>query len=557
MAAAAAAVVSFAVTPMRADAHAVPRAPDASQDSAAEPEEIRLRFSERIEPGASAIVVTGPDGVRIQSGAAIVDRTDPRVLMVRLQANAPETYTAFWKVISADDGHFSRGTYTFAHDAPVDNAVLADETDHSAALPETFAVGAELAGQALIIGALAMLSLRRTLPLFAQPGKSRRLRRRIGLVALAGLLLTVGGVALYLAIRTQQLQGEEFSSGAALRAFLPTAAGRSAALRAVVASAAALCAMLSRERWGWALMMLAIFVRARMSHAAAADVLPVASILINATHLFGKELWIGGSAVFCVSVLPLLRGSSARDVADAWKGLHRMAIGGLFAGGVTGCYIVWLHLKDTGNVLSSHWGMRLFPIVAFATVLLLLRLYQHRFLRRMARDAVGTEAGQMAWIALPVEAVVGVVILVLSGQMIITTPPLAPDPRPLLNMLTVFCVFTAIAVTILSIVLMRQTRSLSPAPQAPFTAPERAAAPIFALASLPALLLLLLHAHPHLAFQQSCERAGHVWTEAVPMRADVPVADIPVMGCTVIDAAGRHHFADESGYAGFLKLPTE
>jgi len=103
------------VLPQQAAAHATPvhYNPDASAVLEAVPAHIHIRFSERIEPAASSIIVFGPDGSRVGE-KLIVDPADAHVAMVDVQRTATGSYAVSWNIMSADDGHSSKGAYSFS-----------------------------------------------------------------------------------------------------------------------------------------------------------------------------------------------------------------------------------------------------------------------------------------------------------------------------------------------------------------------------------------------------------------------------------------------------------
>jgi len=58
--------------------------------------------------------VFGPDGSRADANDSAIDPTDLRLYRVSMKSNATGTYTVSWQVISADDGHFTKGAYVFS-----------------------------------------------------------------------------------------------------------------------------------------------------------------------------------------------------------------------------------------------------------------------------------------------------------------------------------------------------------------------------------------------------------------------------------------------------------
>src|SRR5690606_24279772 len=87
-------------------AHATPVTftPDASATETTTPDAISIRFTERIEVGASSLTVYGPDGTEVQQGEGEIDPQDERILSVPLQDAGEGVYTVSWQVVSVDDG---------------------------------------------------------------------------------------------------------------------------------------------------------------------------------------------------------------------------------------------------------------------------------------------------------------------------------------------------------------------------------------------------------------------------------------------------------------------
>ena len=74
------------------------------------PGEIRLWFTEKIEPRFSRARIVAPSGATIASGS--VDRQNPNQLVIRGPRLSPGTYRVMWRVISIDT-HQTEGAFTF------------------------------------------------------------------------------------------------------------------------------------------------------------------------------------------------------------------------------------------------------------------------------------------------------------------------------------------------------------------------------------------------------------------------------------------------------------
>ena len=80
------------------------------------PTELRLWFTEAVEPAFSTVQVLDADGKRVDSAALQVDPQDRKLLHVPLAKLPPGAYTAAWRIVSVDT-HVSEGRFAF-HVAP-------------------------------------------------------------------------------------------------------------------------------------------------------------------------------------------------------------------------------------------------------------------------------------------------------------------------------------------------------------------------------------------------------------------------------------------------------
>jgi len=77
------------------------------------PKEMKLWFSEEIEPAFSTVKVLDAGGKRIEAGDAKVDKQDRKLLHVSLPPLAPGKYTVVWRVVSVDT-HVTSGDHEFS-----------------------------------------------------------------------------------------------------------------------------------------------------------------------------------------------------------------------------------------------------------------------------------------------------------------------------------------------------------------------------------------------------------------------------------------------------------
>lgn len=87
-------------------------APAVGSTVAATPGEVRIWFTEAIEPAFSTIAVTDEGGRRVDQGKPERDPNDATMLRVAVAPLAPGTYKVTWHVVSVDT-HSTQGNFTF------------------------------------------------------------------------------------------------------------------------------------------------------------------------------------------------------------------------------------------------------------------------------------------------------------------------------------------------------------------------------------------------------------------------------------------------------------
>ncbi|MDB4978466.1 MAG: putative secreted protein [Candidatus Peribacteria bacterium] len=437
----------------RASAHATPVAyqPEATSVVAAMPSNVTIDFSERIEPAASSIMLFTPQGesTRLQ---VTVSPGEPRRLTAPISSTGTGTYTVSWQVVSADDGHFTNGAYGFSVGTVSDTTPLGGnarfQIRHETRYDEGSAIVVELFGQSLLVGILAcLLWLMRPTPEDVRMRVAKHGRR----LAFLSIGMIVVGTAFTITIGANDLRAANaFSFASAVGTYSSTSAGGAALVRGILAILLLIPFFFigSRQKrirtvsWtGIAVgILVMLYVRAYISHAAASSFHPLLSVFINFVHVAGKDVWIGSVAVFVGIVLPALALSKdSRLTATLLTRLSMLISVALAIGGVTGSYIVWLHLKSLHNLLATHWGMQCAVLTVFAFALLGIRMYHIFYTDAEAvamANGVVTKPSER-WISLPftllTESILGAAVLTISGFLIITTPPVSPPSYDVLT----------------------------------------------------------------------------------------------------------------------------
>lgn len=76
------------------------------------PAEIRIWFTQKLEPSFSGVEVFDGKGARVDQGDAKVDVQEPTLLRVSLKPLAAGTYNVVWHVVSIDT-HATQGDFAF------------------------------------------------------------------------------------------------------------------------------------------------------------------------------------------------------------------------------------------------------------------------------------------------------------------------------------------------------------------------------------------------------------------------------------------------------------
>ena len=76
------------------------------------PAQVRLWFTEQLEPAFSSVQVINEGGGRVDKGDSQVDPAAPKQLRISLSPLPPGIYKVIWRVLSVDT-HVTEGNFTF------------------------------------------------------------------------------------------------------------------------------------------------------------------------------------------------------------------------------------------------------------------------------------------------------------------------------------------------------------------------------------------------------------------------------------------------------------
>jgi len=112
-----AAALLLAGSPARAHAFLDHADPAVGSTAAKAPAQVRIWFTEALEPAFSSIAVTDAAGHAMGKGKAKVDPSDPKLLVLDLAPLPAGAYHVVWHVVSVDT-HRTEGDFTFTVSGP-------------------------------------------------------------------------------------------------------------------------------------------------------------------------------------------------------------------------------------------------------------------------------------------------------------------------------------------------------------------------------------------------------------------------------------------------------
>lgn len=372
--------------PTLAMAHAVPEAftprPHAILDIV--PPALHLRFKEPVVPSFSHITVRLQTGKTIYAGEGqAVDPTN-KELAVRLPAMGQGVYIVSWSVLSAVDGHATRGSFSFS----VGVKAIPDSVTVSTQVSVLSVVARwlSLTGTALMFGLFAFrlfiwnpIFMGAELPSEAEAldRNQARLSLRLGWI---GLLVFVAGL---LCMFIDQARAYGLLQGSNVLTWLETRFGDRWLLRLVLAvSGGVTLTMLQRglrhgrhalRGWEWwaGLVVSAAFAltMSLISHSAAISQYPGRALVVDLAHLLTAGMWGGG--LLCLA-LSLRQARHLPMQTRAWFFWHlvlHFSAGAAAAVGVlllSGGYLAWQHVGGWMQLIGTAYGLTLLVKIGLA-----------------------------------------------------------------------------------------------------------------------------------------------------------------------------------------------
>jgi copper transport protein len=406
--------------PAVVSAHAILLRSDPAKDSVLSiaPKEVRMWYSEALNPAFSTAVVVNGENKRVDNRDAHVSSNDQTEMDVTLQPNLPaEVYIVIWRTDSAADGHILRGSFIFS----VKRADGSVPTLAPGSNPGANVLGSgnltglytgQIDGPTLFnlimitlveMGAIfwmgAQLWINFVLTISAEAHSEERdinervqwrFERYFSLPTLIVLFLANMGVLVGQALN---LTGGDLASALSPSLLWGLAtSGRFGIywmMREVVILLAIILAlyMLSRQQRpriaktvlpiANLFLASALLIAITMSgHAAAVNPNIVSyAIVIDWLHLLAASLWVGGMMYIATNYLPVLRRlqipQQARSLVTVLPYFSPLAIAGVLIMAVTGPFSAAFHLTSWQQFLSTAYGRALLVKIALIGGLLI------------------------------------------------------------------------------------------------------------------------------------------------------------------------------------------
>jgi len=428
-----------------ADGETIPKAPA----------DVRLWFSEDLEPQFSRAVVY--DGNRHPvSTASQVASENPRLLVVQLASNLPRGwYVVTWQAQAKLDGHFTRGSFTFGIGVTgpppgVRSAARAAENG-SGSLLEITLRWLILLSTIVIVGSFAFWLLQSRALLDELPSKTR-VRITPGQWAIAELawLLFMFANVIYLtnaaAIATDASSIDDLGPPLVLLA-TQTTFGQLWLVRMALASILGIILLYRGNncpsRWDGPAVLLGgglLLSFSLTSHSAAVRTLAVVAVANDWLHFAAVTIWVGGLIQLSL-VFSGASGSRARsDSSIIRRALVRrfsaVATYALAIVVVTGFFEGVYHVATADNLVQSPYGRVVLLKTLLVVPLVTLGALHHWLIRpalirgdadklpRVVSRIVGTKSLD-AWFSRSIrfEALWAVLIIAVVGLLTSLSPP--------------------------------------------------------------------------------------------------------------------------------------
>lgn len=404
--------------------------PPASAVLPESPPEIRIWFTEPLEPDFSQATLLDASGNAVPGATSAVDASDRHQLVVSLANPLPAGgYTVAWSNVSAADGHTLQGYFGFRIGAGPEGAadVTASGTGGNQTLL-TISRWLAILGLAALI-AIVPIVLWVVDPVARAHGSLRpRLAAMLRRYIVGAAVLALLGSVVALMAQAMTIAPSASLPGAIAQTLAETRYGQLWLLRLVLILLSIVtlaAAFWGRPAWRrpslWLGILLALVSPipfSLLAHAAAQTTGRTAALALDVMHLLAASIWAGGLLILVLVLAPALRGVPAEMRRASWRiAFPRFSVIALTTTGVlvlSGLYAAWLQVGTVEALLGTPYGrtlvvkgLLLIPALALGGLHLLVGW----------RGVAPGWAGRLAR-TLGLEALIVVAVLLVVGRLI-------------------------------------------------------------------------------------------------------------------------------------------
>ncbi|HYX89773.1 MAG TPA: copper resistance protein CopC [Gaiellaceae bacterium] len=362
--------------------------PVASRTVNSPPAQVRLTYSEPVEPRFAIVSVTDADGNQVTAGSPTGEPGSPQTLVTPLRRVSEGWYLVFWRVISAD-GHPVRGAFTFAvgpnpGPPPQFRVPSLSETATTAQLLATRWV--VFLSLLTALGLFVLRSLIARPVVRAVPGCSLR---SLNVAFAVALFVALVATPVYVVVATAQFSlRSAFDLGAILPVARVSSFGKGyldlELVLALFAVAAAAALWVDRPKQPQRSVAELLALPAALATGAAALVLPALAghagqksprglaLPLDVVHLAAASVWLGGLiglVVFWISVGEAGRVAALALVVPRFSNVAFVSVLALIGAGIGQSL---LELPTFGSLWQTSYGQALVVKIALLAAALLL-----------------------------------------------------------------------------------------------------------------------------------------------------------------------------------------
>ena len=403
--------------------------PGSGEVAATAPRQLRLAFTEPLEPRFADLELLDQFGGTIASAAGQVDPSDPRVLVADIAPLPDGIYSLRWRVVSAADGHTTSGSLPFGV-GEVDRSLLGHPTGHgedghghgvagsptesesrtASYLGFMLAFGLAIVGWAVVRPALGGLPVRLG---YAQAGALLAGAFGSALLALGAAVSTDGGGGQPGADAFGYLVGSRTGLLLLLRCVVATAG---ALVVFVLARAARTPAAVTFAGLAGA---VGLALTSAGGHAAAYA--SPAPWLAQTIHAASAGVWLAGLVVL-VLLTGFGKGAQGRGARLALPRFSALALVSIGLVSATGLYAAWLQTGDLTAVNGEYSLVLALKVAIFIAAIVLGALNYLESARPFA-----AEERPFARRVL-VEAGLAIAVVVVTSSLAAASPPALARP---------------------------------------------------------------------------------------------------------------------------------